>query len=234
MLVSPLAFKKYMTTPKKPSAAMDFGKAFDLRLFSPSEFEKEIFVYDEQKRPNPDKDFRDSANRAWREKIVNDMEGKVVLKNEELAQIDAMVNRLIDTGVRDTFFANTRVQTKVQGEIEGVPILGYVDSNSIMLSRATDLKTFGESIDLFPHRAKYKYKYSLQAFIYTSMLKVTDFKFIVVTKEDPYDVAIFDCSPEFLEVGRMQFLKAKERLDMFFRKDNPVNLSKFVIQDVLY
>ena len=236
LLVSPLAFERYMTKKKEPTPAMNFGSAFDCKLFTPEEFDKRFFVFDPDDRPDPDKTFAAKVNKEWKAEqfAAAEIGKKTTLSLDELGMLDQMIKRIKETGVYDMYFRGTEVQKKLEGEIEGVPLLGYADSFSPMLRRGADLKTFGESIDLFPTRAKFKYHYDLQAYVYTELLGIENFQFIVVTKKEPFDVAVFDCSEDFIARGRDKFFRAVERLNFFFKEGAEVDLEAFVINDVLY
>ena len=56
----------------------------------------------------------------------------------------------------------------------------------------------------------------MQAAFYCDALGLDQFKFIVVGKEDPYNVALYDVSPEFLEFGRRKYHYALDLYEKYF------------------
>lgn len=73
-----------------------------------------------------------------------------------------------------------------------------------------DLKTTRDSISKWARDARWNY--AQQAYIYTTLFGIRDFKFLVIQKEFPYDVGIFYVTEDFLDFGEHQF---KESIRMY-------------------
>jgi hypothetical protein len=235
LLKSPLHFVEYMTKEKKePTDAMNEGSLFDCLLFTPDDFEDRFFVFDPDQRPDPDKTFGATVNREWKALQYEIAGDKTVVSVEQMIQTEGMIEAIENSDAAEYFFGGCDYQVKVEGEIEGVPLLGYVDSYSRMLSFAGDLKTTAEDVSKFIWASR-QYKYALQAFIYKTLLGVKDFKFIVVTKSAPYTIGVYDCTDDFINKGADMFFQARERLDFFFRTDKECpSPNKFTYFDSLY
>jgi hypothetical protein len=70
-------FKHYLDTKdKERKSHFDFGNAFELALMDAmnktTEFEKEVFVFDESERPEKNKNFGSKENSEWKTKILNE------------------------------------------------------------------------------------------------------------------------------------------------------------------
>ena len=70
----------------------------------------------------------------------------------------------------------------------------------------------------------YRYGYNRQAAFYSDGFNVQNFKFVCVEKEYPFRVAIYDCSPEFIESGRQEYKQLLETYYQYFiEKSKSIN-----------
>ena len=70
-----------------------------------------------------------------------------------------------------------------------------------------------------------RFKYSLQAVLYMEIFGATDFIFLVVDK-GTREIGIFDCSEDFLLLGRLQIEKGIENYKKFFMSPDSETLIK--------
>lgn len=72
-------FLWYYNKPKTSASHFSFGHATELYLIDRLEFERKVAVMDEAKRPFPDKDYRNTANKEWKENFYAENDGKYII-----------------------------------------------------------------------------------------------------------------------------------------------------------
>lgn len=77
-----------------------------------------------------------------------------------------------------------------------------------------DLKTTKDPISKWAKNAKWNY--AQQAYMYSMLAGVTDFRFLVIQKEYPYDVGIFYVTEDFLNFGERQFKASIKQYENLF------------------
>src|SRR5688572_22652426 len=98
--------------------------------------------------------------------------------------------------------------------------LAEIDGKTIIW----DLKTAADASNQQYERDASKWFYTLQAYMYRSALmrktgKLADFYHVVCEKGEPYAVNVFRADNVFLEVGKIQFQRAVERISYCLEKD---------------
>lgn len=111
--------------------------------------------------------------------------------------------------------------------IFGLPWKGKADI--VSFDYVIDLKTTS-SIKDFKWSAN-KYNYDSQAYIYQEIFGKR-LKFFVVEKET-CNLAIFECSDEFLERGYYKVKSACENYELFFGENKSLNPNKFYLNQML-
>ena len=79
-----------------------------------------------------------------------------------------------------------------------------------------DIKTTQDSSPEGFRKSAYKYGYDRQASFYLDGFGVEQFWFIVIEKSAPYNMAIYNCSEEFLEEGRAKYKHLLDIHDYYF------------------
>ena len=77
-----------------------------------------------------------------------------------------------------------------------------------------DLKTTKDPIDKWAKNAKWNY--AQQAYMYSMLCGLRDFRFLVVQKEYPYDIGIFYVTEDFLNFGERQFRESIKMYEKLF------------------
>lgn len=81
-----------------------------------------------------------------------------------------------------------------------------------------DLKTTAKSLEEFKKSARWML-YTQQAALYTRLFNVDKFVFLVVEKEFPYEVGIFECSTDFLQQGEWELEFSANKYEKLFVKN---------------
>jgi hypothetical protein len=116
--------------------------------------------------------------------------------------------------------------------IDDLPFRGKADAISKDRSVIVDLKTTSSSINDFRWSAK-NFNYSLQAALYLEIFGATEFYFLVVHKQSK-EIGIFDCSEEFINLGRQEINGALWVYKNYFLADNSKELiDNYVIRGIL-
>lgn len=81
-----------------------------------------------------------------------------------------------------------------------------------------DLKTTAKTLEDFQRSARYML-YNQQAALYTRLFNLDRFVFLVVEKEFPYEVGIFECSKDFLQQGEWELESSANKYEKLFVKN---------------
>jgi hypothetical protein len=107
-----------------------------------------------------------------------------------------------------------KAEVPATGEWDGIKIKGKADlvvDVDFSPEFLVDVKTTGSELSDFSRSAPYM-GYDQQAAIYCQLFGVTKFYFVVITKSFPYDIGIYECSPEFIARGAK---KAQQAIDKY-------------------
>lgn len=221
LLKSPIHLQMYLDNPPPSTPAMAFGSALHCLLLEPEKFNDGFYIYDTKHRPEKDKTMASKANKEWKAKQIRTSYAKnqILITSEDLDKIDDMissmtkhddVNKILATCEKEKAIAWSNIVNDSTIDCKGKIDLATFDY-------IADVKTTAEfgGIDKFRYDCK-KYHYDMQAAFYCDALGLDQFKFIVVGKNAPYDVGIFDISPEFLESGRQKYKYALSQYEKYF------------------
>ena len=186
---SPLHYKYLLENPVESTSAQVFGSAVHAYVFDPEEFDKSFFVYDGKldKRTKEGKEIVEKAN------------GREIVNNDVLKCSFNVLEQFIDYNslIKENaiFFEDADLLFKAK-------IDAYDPKEKIIY----DLKTTSDITPQAFMRAIYNYKYYAQASHYIRAVEKTGnevkaYRIIAVEKEAPFDVAIFELSPEYITLG---------------------------------
>jgi hypothetical protein len=113
--------------------------------------------------------------------------------------------------------------------LEDLPFRGKADILKKDSSCIIDLKTTSSDLSTFNFSAN-NWNYDLQAYIYTTMFKAKDIKFVVIDKRST-DIGIFETTEEFLEKGKEKFDRAIKEYKYWFLEDR--DLDQYVFRGIL-
>ena len=136
-----------------------------------------------------------------------------------------------------TLHDNVKVQKILKGAefevpaiamIDGIPFRGKADilkgSEIIDVKTTVDIKKFKYSA--------YKYSYDLQAYLYLQLFpEAKTFTFLCIDKATK-DIAIYECSDEFLQSGKDKLEQGIADFNFFFRNKD-LSLKDYIIYDTV-
>lgn len=223
LLKSPAHLRSYLDNPPKSTPAMVFGSAFHCFTLEPDKFNDRFYILDTNLRPEKEKGMTSKINKTWKSEELDHAKAqdKEIITMDELSKIESMCDSLFSHEyVVDIVKQCKREQaiTWPNNRMHCLDIIqckGKLDLQSFDF--IADIKTTAEfgGIDKFKYDCK-KYHYDMQAAFYCDGLGLDQFKFIVIGKEYPHSVGIFDVSPEFLESGRRKYLYALDLYEKYF------------------
>lgn len=187
LLESPKTYHNVMTYAKndKSSQALRDGYLLHLLVLTPEYFNKQIFVDVQSKNTNKFKLAQQEHGEVYTIKEKDDAErlADAVFRNEPAMQL----------------IKNSKVEFPGVGYVQGKPFRAKADvltNNCIIdLKTTSDIKKF--------NKAAYWYHYDVQAYLYTEIFGVPDFKFIVIDKKScDIGISTNPVSQEFIDSGR--------------------------------
>lgn len=198
-LRSPLHYRHAVDNPAGDTDAFVFGRAFHCHLLERERFKAEFWILDESRRPNPEKNFTDGKNKAWKKERREENAGSLMLTSSEYTQILGMTESLKRSG------AVRKLVTACQKEAElywndpdtGVACKARVDMYEPKTGTVLDIKTCQDASYTGFRSSLFKYDYYLQMAHYAGGLKARFLKdfdrqiIIAVEKEPPYAFGIY-------------------------------------------
>lgn len=198
---SPLHCKHAMTHPQKDTASLAIGRAGDCSVLEPARFLDTYIRWDGGRRFGKEWEAFKAAN-AGREILTQDEWDRCLgLRAAVRGCKDAM--RYLGDGIPQASFVWTDQATGLQckGRADWVSEGNYI----VDLKTCRDLGRF--------HRDTYDYRYHIQAAMYQDGIAAATgkeplpFIFIAVESDEPYDVAVFHATQNFIDVGRREYAR---------------------------
>lgn len=220
-------WRKYIkrNLEEKDSPAFLVGRAFHTAVLEPKLFDSEYTV--QPKFDRRTKQGKEDAA-AWDE--AN--QGKQVLTDDQAESISAMA-----AAVRKNPYAKP-ILKGCQNEVTGFTRLpngkilkGRIDAVEFVNLYGVDVKSADDVSPAGFARAAANFRYDLQAHTYKKLFGLDEFVFIVVSKADPIEVAVYTLNEEFMEKAAADFDKAVARWERlhsittpqsFTNDDNPL------------
>lgn len=216
-------FDAYMRKVKQyDSEALRFGTLYDMLLFEPNKaYETYKVINEEEIRSKLSDKARNSKNwkltteyktaKAAMETDATE-KGITLVSSQDWQTANDMIVRLHDAKLIERFMTG-EYQVKIEKEIFGVPIKGYLDclGDGYVTDSKSSKSVLGFRWDVG------KYSYDIQAYIYTQATGIKDFYWVVQEKVFPYTPAIVTCSEETLFKGEMKFKEGVSRIKRFLK-----------------
>ena len=218
---SPQHLQMYYDGDGDNSPALDIGRLVHQYILEPEKVsENDIVCFEGRKYGKKWDDFKSKNS------------DKTILSTKDFQSINGMVG---------SFFKNDNVVDLIADGLKEVTNC-WVDGDTFVKCKGkadvlnpngiVDIKTTA-NIDHHSFRNScYKYGYNRQAAFYCDGFGVENFTFICVEKEAPYRIAVYECSPEFIESGRQEY---KRLLQMYFEYfvEQSNNVEDYYIEGVL-
>lgn len=221
---------------RKSSPALSFGKLYDCLLLEPEKAHDQFVVLDDADIVSElSKDYKNpKASKLYKERTAQVREeaeksGKSIVSEEDMSMAENMILRLDSSEVLDTETGEiTMVRDYLKGNpqfeindwIEEIPVRGFLDvfgDGFISDSKTT------RSVNGFRYDVN-KFNYDIQAYIYTKVLGIDNFYWVVQQKSKPYLCAVYKASESTLANGERKFWSAIENIDRWL--DNPAKDTK--------
>jgi exodeoxyribonuclease VIII len=209
ILKSPKIYKEILDNGQNETQALRSGKLFHWMILEPKKAANLHIVEVASKNTKAYKEAVANHENVFTRREVDDMERlvKVFKKNEKAME-------LLD---------GAEVEVPEIKMIKGIPFRGKADI--LRVDELIDIKTTTD-IGNFKYSA-YKYGYDLQAYLYLKLFpQAKSFKFLCIDKATK-DLAIYECSEEFLESGRQKLEKGISDYRKFFQ--NNEDLDQYII-----
>lgn len=185
---------------KERKTHFEIGNAFETLLLEPEKFESEVFVYDENLRPEQDKTFASKLNKEWKAEIFEN--NKCVITFEEFEMIKEM---------RDNCMKNKTIAQLISGEyiVQGSGFWtdeetelklqtrpDFVKKRSEHSAIVLDVKTCEDASPDSIAKSIAKFDYLVQACTQiegvekTMDVQVDYYLYLFVEKKSPYNVTV--------------------------------------------
>lgn len=203
---SPKHYLHYLTGPRKKSPALALGSAVDCMLLPTVEFEKRFAVH-----PNYNPWTFDG--KAMLEIFAQDNPGKILISKDEYEKATMMKNAVLENDeARNILEQITDFQKELRwiDEETGIPCLAYLDG--IGKDITAELKTAKDASQTSFMRDAFNFGYHFQTGIYkigqaSTNCLTKNYRYIVVEKELPFAVAIYEPTKDYVEAGKKIFRK---------------------------
>lgn len=200
--LSPASFIAYKLEDKTQTKAMKIGSALHCAILEPEEFEKRYLVLTKDMLPNPDKDFRDSANNQFKKQFIANAENesKEILDPAEFEECKLYQRLCWNNQISSHYLKNlTFKEQYAEWNFQGIMFRGYIDGggNGYLM----DLKKVA---DASPEKIKRAAIYDLwhwQGALYKQSNFADEFTGF-------YNLAVDKVSPCLYELGEFNYQKA--------------------------
>ncbi len=205
-----------LNNPTQQTEALAFGSAYHKIVLEPDTFEKEFFVIDESKRPEPDKDFRNSKNKEWKQQQMVANAGKTLITSWDYTRLRSMQEVLLNNPfTADLIKSCDEIESSIFSEMNGMDVRVRPDAFNQRL--ILDLKSTEDcSPDGFSRTSASMF-YHLQAAFYTDVTAHIDGikrQFVIIAQEKtaPYVAQIYIVPEHVISQGRHEYKAALEKL----------------------
>lgn len=200
----PRGLHRYYTEEFEATPDMIFGDAVHKWVLENDKFDEKFAVYDENKRPEPDKTFGAKENKAWKAAFYEEHKEKRIISTDEFIKVKEIERQINVTG---DFFMHSREAEK---EIEVAALYGDLKLKGFIDMRIPDQITYDlkkvPTARFVDARWKLDREYSLQsAFYYWVGGSNTKFVFLCFDKNGNTFEA--EVSNQKLEAG-VDYLKS--------------------------
>ena len=214
VLRSPMHYHYSRTHPQEATPAMKFGSAAHAWILTPDEAPDQVFVMPE------DLNRRTKAGKEEYQNLLELHAGKTLISASEsrrIAGMAATVNK--HTAAREALEAAPHREHSCVWAHGATGMLCRGRPDAYGTDIVVDLKTTADAQPDAFSRSVENYRYHMQAYAYLyglyrlqAVKESTRFVFIVVEREPPYDVAVYELEAEDIVRGGELYALALQRL----------------------
>ena len=194
ILVSPKYFKAQKEIIRESSSSMKLGTAVHSALLEPENFTRDIAIMPEIKGTGSVKKKHEFHKENSNKTIITESQNKIV---------DSIVERFVSTPELKHLFSGGEAEVSIFWENWKIRP-DYFKTDLVI-----DLKTTSKPLSEFS-KACANYKYDLSAWFYKFGAGGSEYKFVVVETNPPYDFVIYEPDVEFMHEGREKCLIAMD------------------------
>lgn len=210
MAESRLAYEAYV--PGETNAAMALGTLVHAVALGGSE----AYVVQPETRINEKGEVVAfvRSGKHWA-RFVSETAGRPIVRASDERLALEIVSGLHANPVTAAALRDGDRELTVTGELHGTLVRCRLDH--VRGQVITDLKTAADHTERGFAAACYRYKYHWQAAMYADAMEAAtgleySFQFAVAQTVAPYDNALYQCTPEFIAIGRAEYREALEEI----------------------
>lgn len=205
ILSEPYLFKLGIKPEFTPAqqAKMNLGSAIHSLVIEPQNFERDFLVL-------PSFNLRSAKDREEKERLCSG-EKRIILTPDTYEHAKKVANSLLETNA-GKLFQNGVGEISLKKKIDGVVIKCRPDFFMKKQGLIIDLKTTGKggaSPDAFAKTIA-NLQYYIQASVYLEVSGASQFVFVVIETEPPYQIGIYDLDKTSLDFGISEMKRAIE------------------------
>ena len=210
---SPAHFQWFLENPTEETPALVFGSAFHTMILEPEKADSEIVVLPDE-WPTKAVCGRSIGDQKEEFRLIH--RGKSLLSAEQMEMAVAMAKSV------EAHAAARVVLRKATGKAEVTALWNDVDTGVDCRARFDWLRDDGLLVDLkttrcakpeaferlaFEHRYHVQAAFYMEAFRRVTGEEPAGFAFVAVEKEPPYCACVYVAQPDFIQLGRIEYLK---------------------------
>jgi exodeoxyribonuclease VIII len=192
---SPSHYQHYKTSPHEDKPYFTMGSFIHCGLLEPDMLNNRYFQL-------PEKINRTTKEgKAQYQAAIDEANGRKIITTQEFRDLQGILESVSSNKTAMQLLKHGHAEVSVFSEINGIKVRCRPDvwSGSII----TDVKSTTDASYYAFKRDMYKYKYDLQQVFYQAVMasighEIDNFLFLVIEKNAPYGVAIYDLSTDII------------------------------------
>jgi hypothetical protein len=204
---SPAHFQYFSKHGTEPRESYLVGNASHTVLFEPETFQGRFYIFDPNKRPEKDKNFNSTKNKAWKKEIQETYSSRLIVTKEEYDEVNYMMEALKKCSHAQELLSNCIFEEEVYwtDPTTGLSCKKKVDFRSKDNLYRGDYKTTDNADPHIWQKKAWRMDYFRQAGHYSLSDPIESpipFYFIAQEKTPPYAVSVHKCTQDMIDYGK--------------------------------
>lgn len=194
----------YKLSERKESTAFKQGTAIHTAILEPDELDKRYFFIPEKL------DLRKTYGKSKNQEYALKNEGKTLLTIEEYAMLSGIRREVGNHKLARQLFDGGKSEVSFFSQINGVDVRARPDywSGSVVV----DLKSTDRADSISFDKSVRAYRYFVQHPFYQDVMQsagveIEAFLFVVVEKQEPFGIGVFELDNNYIEYGRREYMR---------------------------